>query len=66
VRGHNSGSSGSNCDELYRELDAFRTAHQEKVISGVEETDAELTAYQQERNRLLAAYEDACGSITGY
>jgi hypothetical protein len=63
-----SGSGGgSDCDALFQQLDAFRTAHQEKVISGAEETDAELTAYQQERDRLIAAYEDAgCGSITGY
>jgi hypothetical protein len=57
---------GSDCDQLFQELDAFRKAHQEKVISGVEESDAELTAYQRERDRLIAAYEDAgCGSITG-
>jgi hypothetical protein len=57
---------GSDCEQLFQELDAFRKAHQDEVISGAEESDAELTAYQQERDRLIAAYEDAgCGSITG-
>lgn len=56
----------SDCEQMFHELDELRKAHQEKVMSGVEESDAELTAYQQERDRLIAAYEDAgCGSITG-
>jgi hypothetical protein len=60
-----SGSGGADCDQLFQELDAFRTAHQEKVMAGTAETDAELTAYQEERDRLIAAYENAgCDSIT--
>lgn len=56
--------SGADCDKLFQQLDAFRTAHQEKVISGVAETDAELQGYQKERDRLIAQYEDAgCGKM---
>ena len=56
--------SGADCDQLFEQLDAFRKAHQEKVITGEAETDAELRAYQKERDRLIAQYEEAgCGTI---
>jgi outer membrane lipoprotein-sorting protein len=52
------------CDALFKVLDDFRTAHQQKVISGAQETDAELTQYQNERDRLVANYEAQCGPLS--
>jgi hypothetical protein len=74
LTGCSSGSSGTppaspsfaDCDALYQEVDAFRRAHQEKFISGVEETHAELRAYQDERDRLIREYEAVCGPLDEY
>ena len=64
--GSGGGEDSVDCDELFQELDEFRRAHQEEVIAGEPETDEELVAYQEERDRLIQQYEDAgCGSIAG-
>jgi hypothetical protein len=56
---------GKSCNELFAHLDAFRKVHQQKVMSGQAESDEELRAYEEERDRLAAEYEAKCGPLGG-